>query len=86
MARDEIEWLRSMDKPSETSPPVDVVSSVMRRIRSAEVQSESDRAFSIVALFATLLGAAAAGFAIMTWLGMNDPLADLVEPLKLVLQ
>ena len=86
MARDEIEWLQSMDKPAGVTPPVDVASSVMRRIRSSEASSESDRAFSIMALVATLLGAAAAGFAIMTWLGMNDPLADLVEPLKLVLQ
>ena len=86
MAHDEIEWLKSMDKPAGTVPPVNVASSVMRRIRSTGALSESDRAFSIVALLATLLGAAAAGFAVMTWLGMNDPLGDLVEPLKLVLQ
>ena len=85
----EVEWIKSLDggEARETSP-IDVTDAVMREIRTRR-SADSDVGrdpFGIAALLAALAGGAAVAYAVVAWSAFQDPLSNLFDSVKLVLQ
>lgn len=85
---DEIAWIKSLDRAAASAvPTVDVASSVMREIHHARQISPPENGLPLLAAaLASLAGVSAATVGIIVWLGMQDPVIEFVEPLRLVLQ
>ena len=84
----EIEYIRKLDATAGNPPPMDVSSSVLRRIRTARavsVASDSGPMW-IAAALSTLAAAAVLLIAVHAYSGMQDPFSDLLTPLSTVLQ
>jgi hypothetical protein len=83
----ELEWIKSLDRTGpEDAPEVDVANSVMRQIRSRQNAGRDRDPFGIAALLATLAGGGAVAYAVVAWSAFQDPLLNLFDSVKLVLQ
>lgn len=85
---DEISWIKSLDSAAASPvPKVDVASAVMREIRDSRPRETPENTLpTLAAALASLAGATAAVAAVVACLGMQDPVTDLIEPLRLILQ
>ena len=85
----EIEWIKSLDAPSQArgfSPvDVDVTENVLRTIRLRWSES-SNLSLALPALFATLAGTTVALIAFQLVATMSDPLTHFLDAFNLVLQ
>jgi hypothetical protein len=80
----EVEWIKSLDRPSSNMPSVDVAAAVMGRLRSTRQEGRS--VLSIAAVFAVVAGVTAVVLAIPLWVQAQNPLAGFTDAFNLVLQ
>lgn len=82
----EVEWLKSLDRPAPAPRVVDVTAGVMQAVRSRSKSQEDDRVFLVAAAVAAFVGAAAVAIVAPVWFAPSDPFAGFGEPLNLVLR
>jgi hypothetical protein len=82
----EVEWLKSLDRPLPAHGTIDVTPGVMQALHSRSLSRDEDRVLSIAAAIAIIVGIAAATIVAPAWMSPPDPLADFGEAVNLVLR
>ena len=83
----EVKWIKSLDqREPQRASEVDVANDVMREIRSRRSAAQDRDPLGIAALLATVAGGGAVAYAVVAWSAFQDPLLNLFDSVKLVLQ